>query len=117
MTNPRGSLLAAGILAGVTILCAGTAEAQEPGATGTGTATGPVYSANPAAPTGYLPPKLSWNKGDPVPPGYTPSTEIREGFVIAGAVTLGVSWVFGGLLPGIGLLAACGAVNSAGGQT
>ena len=82
-----------------------TASAQEPAST-------PAPAPAPAPVTGYAPPKLAWDKGDPIPPGYTPSTEIREGFVIAGAVTLGISWVFGGVLPGIGLLAACGATGT-----
>lgn len=55
---------------------------------------------------GYAPPRLEWSKGEPIPPGYTPSTEIRSGFVIAGAVTLGVTWIFGGIVPGIAGTAA-----------
>jgi hypothetical protein len=112
MTRLRaGASLLSGVVCVGATLYAATASAEEP-ATTTGT---PPPAAQPV--TSYAPPKLAWDKGDPVPPGYTPSTEIREGFVIAGAVTLGVSWVFGGVIPGIGLLAACSAANSGGVQT
>ena len=62
-------------------------------------------------PQGYLPPTLEWNKGDPIPAGYHPDTEPRTGFVIAGAVTLGVTWALAGLLPGIVGLSACSDVG------
>jgi hypothetical protein len=69
-----------------------------------------AFGAEASAQTvpGYSPPKLDWSQGEPIPPGYHPSTEIRQGFVIAGSVTLGVSWVFGGVIPGIIVLAGGG---------
>lgn len=42
-----------------------------------------------------------WEEGDPVPPGYQPSTRIRKGLVIGGAVTMGALWVISVLIGGI----------------
>src|SRR4051812_26805889 len=39
------------------------------------------------------PRELDWAPGEPVPPGYRPSTKIRTGLVIGGAVTLGAVWL------------------------
>jgi hypothetical protein len=35
-----------------------------------------------------------WNEGDPIPPGYHPATRVRKGFVIGGAITFGVMYLF-----------------------
>jgi hypothetical protein len=91
-------------------------DAPPPAAPPAGAPIAPMQPAAPPGivgmPAGYSPPRLEWNKGDPVPQGYHPTTEARTGFVIAGGVTLGVSWAFGGLLPGIAGLAACSGSNS-----
>lgn len=34
-----------------------------------------------------------WSDGDPIPPGYHPTTSIRKGLVIAGAVTFGTVYL------------------------
>jgi hypothetical protein len=35
-----------------------------------------------------------WNEGEPIPPGYHPTTRVKKGFVIGGAVTFGVMYLF-----------------------
>jgi hypothetical protein len=51
-----------------------------------------------------------WEEGDPVPPGYHPSTRIRKGPVIAGAILFGVFYLFSTLV------AAGGADSNPGGS-
>jgi hypothetical protein len=52
----------------------------------------------------YTFPRLEWTKGEPIPPGYVPAKEMRSGLVIGGAITLGASYLFGGLLPGAAVI-------------
>lgn len=125
--------LAAAALVAVTAYAA-PASAQGTGATAAPAAPAaapaaadPVAVPGAAAPAGVpvaAPPQilmvaprtLEWEKGEPIPPGYHPSTEVIESLVIAGSVTLGVMWIFGGVLPGILGIAGCDAIDSAGGD-
>jgi len=65
---------------------------------------GPVYTAPIYQETqpSYVPQSVAmsgprmikdWNEGDPIPPGYHPTTRIKKGFVIAGAVTFGTTYL------------------------
>jgi hypothetical protein len=39
------------------------------------------------------PREIEWEPGEPIPPGYRPSTKFRTGLVVGGAVTLGSVWL------------------------
>jgi hypothetical protein len=56
----------------------------------------------------------SWQEGDPVPPGYHPTTRIRKGFVIAGSVVFGVLYLFSSLVAAIGADTNTGSPNPLG---
>ncbi len=63
---------------------------------------GGYYAPPPAyyAPQGaYAPPRViaDWEPGQAIPPGYHPSTRIRKGLVIGGAVTFGVVYLLSAL--------------------
>lgn len=105
--SPMGAalLLTAALAAATT--ATQPASAQAPPTQAASTPAPPPPGA-PVAVPGYMPPTLAWNKGDPIPAGYTPSTEIRTGFVVGGGVTLGVTWLFGSALPSVVLLTGCG---------
>ncbi len=68
----------------------------------------------PAAPAYANMRGAEWEPGDPIPPGYHPEGEIRQGLVIAGAVTLGTTWLLLGVLPASLTLAACSEFGSSG---
>lgn len=51
------------------------------------------YPPPGAYPYFVAPPELDWEPGQPIPPGYKPSTKIRKGLVIGGAVSLGTMWI------------------------
>ncbi|MFO0760973.1 MAG: hypothetical protein U0359_31135 [Byssovorax sp.] len=63
------------------------------------------YYGQPASTTGYYAPPgsygtvgvgpkyLDWEEGDPIQPGYHPTTRIRRGLVIGGAVTFGTTYL------------------------
>lgn len=52
-----------------------------------------------------------WQEGDPVPPGYHPTTRIRKGFVIAGSILFGVFYFFSSLTAAVGADANSGSGN------
>lgn len=52
-----------------------------------------------------------WSEGDPIPPGYHPTTSIRRGLVIAGAVTFGAVYLLN-VLTAAASLDACKAYSS-----
>ncbi len=56
----------------------------------------PVVQGQTYAPFTYAqgPRTLPYEEGQPVPPGYSPREKPRIGLIIAGAVTLGVSYLF-----------------------
>jgi hypothetical protein len=65
---------------------------------------GPVYTAPIYQETqpSYVPQSVAmsgprmikdWNEGDPIPPGYHPSTRLKKGWIIAGATTFGVTYL------------------------
>jgi hypothetical protein len=86
-------------------LAPGAAHAQQPPPPG----DNPTYYAPPGAyapapPPGYYPaqpqyapagPRVinDWEEGQPIPPGYHPTTKIRTGLVIGGAVLFGVTYI------------------------
>jgi hypothetical protein len=43
-----------------------------------------------------------WEEGDPVPPGYHPTTRVRKGPVIAGSIIFGVFYLFSTLVAAVG---------------
>jgi hypothetical protein len=64
----------------------------------------PYYGQPPQGSAYYVPPGsygmqpvgpkyLEWEEGDPVQPGYHPTTRIRRGLVIGGAVTFGTTYL------------------------
>jgi len=73
-------------------------------APGYGPAPGPQYTApiyQEVQPS-YVPQSVAmsgprmikdWNEGEPVPPGYHPTTRVKKGFVIGGAVTFGTMYL------------------------
>ncbi len=84
----------------------GLAAAQSPDA------TPPPPPPPPAAPlpaqqadypAANGPRTLEWEPGEPVPQGYHPSTQIRTGLVVAGAVTFGSVWLLNALVASIGI--------------
>jgi hypothetical protein len=75
--------------------------------------TQPSYVPQSVALSG--PHELSnWQEGDPVPPGYHPTTRIRKGFVIAGSVVFGVFYLFSSLIAAVGADANSGSPNPLG---
>ena len=59
-------------------------------------------------PPGYVPQSVAmsgprvikdWEEGEPIPAGYHPVTRMRTGLVVGGAVTFGVVYLLGGILP------------------
>lgn len=46
---------------------------------------------------------LEWEPGEPVPAGYHPSTQMRTGLVISGAVIFGSVWLLNALVASIGI--------------
>lgn len=91
-----------------------SAQPMVPGSQPVGPAMQPGYyppGAQPMLPgmqPAYYPPQnpmlgareLTWEPGEPVPPGYHATTKMSRGLLIGGAVTFGTVWLIGGLLPG-----------------
>jgi hypothetical protein len=65
----------------------------QPGYAPPGYAPPPGYYAPQQAPQVVAPRELDWEPGEPITPGYHPSTKIRTGLVIGGSVTFGVLWL------------------------
>lgn len=82
----------------------GVAAAQSPDGT---PPPPPPVAPLPAQQTDYpaanAPRTLEWEPGEPVPQGYRPSTQIRTGLVVAGAVTFGSVWLLSALVASIGI--------------
>jgi hypothetical protein len=98
------ALLGAGAAALTLIAASSTARAQQPPPGYNPYAPPPPspYYAPPPSPY-YAPPPAGqyagprvindWDDGQPIPPGYHKSTQIRKGLVIGGAVTFGVVYL------------------------
>jgi hypothetical protein len=53
----------------------------------------PGYYAQPQPQQAMAPRELEWEPGEPITPGYHPSTKIRTGLVVGGACTFGALWI------------------------
>jgi hypothetical protein len=52
-----------------------------------------------------------WEEGEPIPPGYHPSTRIRRGPVISGAIIFGIFYLFSTLAAAVGSDVSSGSSN------
>jgi hypothetical protein len=114
--------LAASALAAICTLWSSTSHAQDPAQPAPNAqAAPPPAPPPPAAPPSpgrypaplsqttqesYVPQSVAlsgpaeiedWKPGDPIPPGYHPTQRLRKGFIIAGAVTFGVLYLWSAL--------------------
>lgn len=92
------------VLVTLALAVSGVASAQSPEATTPPPPPPPLPAQQADYPTAASGPRtLEWEPGEPVPQGYHPTTQIRTGLVIGGAVTFGSVWLLNALVASVGI--------------
>lgn len=110
---PNATSLKSWVLATLVLVTGGVASAQSPAETSPPPLAQPLPVDPPPPPPpqrpqadyplANAPRTLEWEPGEPVPQGYRPSTQIRTGLVVGGAVVFGSVWLLNVLVATIGI--------------